>query len=302
MRAPELSVTQIVAWAVDFQERSGKWPTSNSGRIPGSLGETWQKIELALRRGGGGLPFKSSLAMLLSERCGVRNRGRLPPLTNELILKWADDHRTRTGSLPNINSGEVLAAPGETWYGINKAVHQGQRRLRGGTSLASLLRKKRGYRYYQDASPLSTKRILSWADAHHARFGSWPTRNSGAVAGAPNETWARIANALVMGIRGLPGGSSLAQFLALHRNVRNRKALPKLRISEIVQWADEHFEQTGRWPTYLSGPVLTALAETWSAVHSALRLGLRGLHGGSSLYQVLRQYREVPRYRPVGQA
>jgi hypothetical protein len=302
MRAPELSISQIVAWAVDWHERTGKWPNSKSGRIPGSLGETWQKIELALRRGGRGLPFKSSLARLLSERCGVRNRARLPPLTCELILKWADDHQARTGSLPSINSGEILAASGETWRAIDTSLRRGSRRLRGGSSLASLLRKQRGYRNYQDATPLSVKRILTWADSHKLLFGSWPTRNSGAVTGAPGETWARISNALVQGDRGLPGGSSLAQFLALHRKVRNRKAPPKLRISEIVRWADEHFEQTGRWPTHLSGPVLTAPGETWSAVHSALRLGLRGLHVGSSLYQVLRQYREVPRYRPVGRS
>jgi hypothetical protein len=224
---------------------------------------------------------------------------RLPPLSYQQILEWADHHRLRVGSFPNLNSGDILAAPGEKWRSIDQALRQGHRCLPGGTSLARLLRKNRGYRNYQDATALSMKQILLWADAHHARFGAWPTRDSGKVVGDRHETWARINNALVLGVRGLAGGSSLAQVLASYRNVRNRKALPRLRISEIVRWADEHFEATGRWPTYLAGPVLSAPGETWAGVHSALRMGLRGLHGGSSLYQVLHQYRKVPRYRPV---
>ena len=299
MRAPELSIEQIVQWAKERYELTGKWPTRESGSIPGSLGESWQKIDLALRKCNRGLSFKSSLAMLLFDRCGVRNRMRLPPLSYKQILSWADDHRARTGSFPNLSSGDVLAAPGENWVAINIALRQGHRQLPGGSSLAILLKQKRGYRNHQDASNLSTKLILAWVDAHKARFGSWPTRNSGPVVGASGETWARISNALVQGDRGLSGGSSLAQFLAMHRNVRNRKALPRLRISEIVRWADEHFEKTGRWPTYLSGPVLTAPGETWAGVHAALCAGLRGLHGDSSLFQVLHQYRNVPKYRAV---
>src|SRR5436190_10229776 len=110
MRAPELSTAQIIEWAKECHERTGKWPIRDSGLIPGSLGETWQKVDLALRKSNRGLPFKSSLAQILFDFCGVRNRMRLPPLTHDQILKWADDHRAQTGALPNLNSGDVLAA------------------------------------------------------------------------------------------------------------------------------------------------------------------------------------------------
>src|SRR5450432_3058599 len=127
MRAPELSITQIVEWANEYHERTGRWPIRDSGRIPGSLGETWQKIDLALRRGGRGLPFKSSLAMVLFECCGVRNRVRLPRLSNRLILEWADDHHSRKGALPNTNSGKVLCAADETWRAIVSDLRNGRR-------------------------------------------------------------------------------------------------------------------------------------------------------------------------------
>ena len=297
MRAPELSIQQIVAWARDWFERTGKWPTRDSGRIAGSLGETWQKIDLALRRGGRGLPYKSSLAMVLLEHCGVRNRMRLPRLTQKFILEWSDHHYSFEGSLPNLASNNDHCAPGETWAAIDRALRNGCRGLPGGSSLAMLLRKKRGYRTSADALPLNTQLLLEWLDFDKRVKGEWPTRTSGPVAAAPGETWARINNALIQGVRGLPCGSSLAQFLAEHRNVRNRKNLPPLRIKDIVVWAKAKYDATGRWPTFLSGPVEGAPGETWGGIHSALYYGTRGLPGGSSLYQVLRRYFNVPAHR-----
>jgi hypothetical protein len=297
MRAPELSIAQILGWAKDRYKRSGKWPTRTSGRIPGSLGETWQKIDLALRKRHRGLSVQTSLAMLLHERCSVRHPLHLQRLTNKLILEWADDHRARHGKFPNANSGKVGAAPSETWCGVANALRVGVRGLTGGSSLAKLLRKRRGYRSHLDASRLSPDIILAWAERHRSIHGVWPTRASGQISRAPGETWARVANALVAGRRGLPGCSSLAQFLAEHRNVRNEKRLPKLRVKEIAGWAKAHFEETGRWPTHVSGPVRAADGETWGGINAALTHGHRGLPGRSSLYKVLHQYFRVPKYR-----
>jgi hypothetical protein len=53
--------------------------------------------------------------------------------------------------------------------------------------------------------------VLGWARAHCRRTGRWPTRRSGPVADAPGETWEEVHAALLEGLRGLPGGTSLAQ-------------------------------------------------------------------------------------------
>jgi hypothetical protein len=45
-----------------------------------------------------------------------------PPLTVDLILVWADDHKARTGELPRICSGPVLANPNETWRNLDNAL------------------------------------------------------------------------------------------------------------------------------------------------------------------------------------
>jgi hypothetical protein len=57
--------------------------------------------------------------------------------------------------------------------------------------------------------PLRYSQILAWADAHHARTGRWPKLTSGSIRGAPDETWSAIQRDLVVGCRGLPGGSSV---------------------------------------------------------------------------------------------
>jgi hypothetical protein len=56
--------------------------------------------------------------------------------------------------------------------------------------------------------------IMSWADAHHARTGEWPHRDSGCIRGSGGETWFGIEAALTLGLRGLPGHSTIPRFLA----------------------------------------------------------------------------------------
>jgi hypothetical protein len=139
-----------------------------------------------------------------------------PPLTEELILLWADAHRGRTGCWPHARSGRVEGAPGQSWGAVNRALARGGRGLPGGSSLARLLGARRGRRNQAEAPPLTAGQILLWADAHFRRTGHWPAAGSGPVAGAAGESWAAVASALWAGHRGLPGGETLAQLLRRH--------------------------------------------------------------------------------------
>jgi hypothetical protein len=138
-------------------------------------------------------------------------------------------------------------------------------------------------------TPLIVDQVLGWADAHFRRTGRWPTAACGAIPGAPGESWSRIHGALRRGLRGLPGGDSLSQFLARRRGkpVRQRKA-PLTEVL-ILSWADAHFHRLGRWPNAASGAVLEAPGENWRAVNLALWTGDRGLRGGSSVARLLRK-------------
>src|SRR5438105_2347449 len=99
-RPPPLTIEQILAWADSYHARTGIWPEANSGPIPEAEPETWNAVAHALVEGFRGLPGGSSLAQLLAERRGVRNKGNPPRLTETQILAWADDHYRRRKSTP----------------------------------------------------------------------------------------------------------------------------------------------------------------------------------------------------------
>jgi hypothetical protein len=290
---PPLTEGQILKWADAFHERSGKWPTITSGEIADAPGETWMAVQMALSHGIRGLNGDSSLALLLAEKRGVRNVWNLPDLSIEQILEWADAFQKRTGSWPNLESGSIPESPGDTWNAVNHALTRGSRGLAGGSSLAELIALERGVRNRSSVPNLTRKQILTWADSYHCETGEWPIKNSGPIAGAPDETWAAIDAALVAGNRGLRPGSSLARLLAQHRGRRNRAALPPLTKKKILDWADKFYDRFGIWPTINSGPVMEAEGERWDLIDNALREGQRGLPPGSSLRQLLVKKRGV---------
>ncbi len=289
-RAPLLELNQILGWCDGYQAANGRWPTLNSGRIPGTLSETWRRVDSALRLGLRGLPGGTSLAVMLVEQRGVRNHTNLPRLSVKQILAWADSHYEKTGDWPKETSGAVLDAPQEGWHAVDRALRAGVRGLPKGSSLARLLARHRRYRNIHELPKIGVEQILAWADKHFKRTGRWPNSTMGTIPEAPTESWSAINAALQLGRRGLPGGSSLVQLLAEHRGCRNPKRLPKLSHKLVLAWADAYHDRTGQWPSRKSGPV-DGTTETWPSIDRALMSGLRGLPRGWSLFRLLRKHR-----------
>jgi hypothetical protein len=286
-----LNEKQILAWADEHYKRAGRWPTTSSGHVQQAEGENWSAIDAALRKGSRGLSGGLSLAKLLNLHRGVRNIGKLPPLTEEQILAWADDHYKRTGPWPTAMSGPVNQAQEENWRAIDAALRKGSRGFSGGSSLANLLNRHRGVRHKTKPPRLTEDLILKWADEHFSRTGTWPTQASGPVHGVPGETWRAINTALSKGIRGLSGGTSLPKLLGLKRGRKSRVTQPKLKEADIFRWACAHKERTGRWPTSSDKALLPETPnETWRRIDQALRRGSRGLPGGSGLADLLKRH------------
>ncbi|MEX0612898.1 MAG: hypothetical protein WD229_12330, partial [Pirellulales bacterium] len=290
---PPHTIKQILAWADAHHARTGRWPRLDSGPIAEAPGETWMAVAAALSTGSRGLPGGSTLRRLLARRRGVRNQSMLPPLSIEQILAWADGWLERTGRWPEAESGDIPATNGEKWSKVDGALRNGLRGLPDGSSLARLLAKHRGKRNPSQVPPLTIKRILAWADAHHARTGRWPRLESGPIAEAPGETWTAVGIALYRGSRGLPGGSTLPRLLAGRRGVRLLGDWPPLSEKQVLRWADAHHRRTGHWPTLKSGPIEDAPGEIWLRLDWALRYGRRGLPRGSTLSRLLARRRGV---------
>jgi hypothetical protein len=114
---------------------------------------------------------------------------------------------------------------------------------------------------------------------------------SGTILDAPDETWAAVDAALKQGSRGLRGGSSLAWLLVKYRGKKSRIDQSPLSQRKILEWADAHFQRTGKWPNTNTGDVTGATGEKWKFIDSSLRVGQRGLPGGSSLAKLLAKKR-----------
>ncbi|HWL93970.1 MAG TPA: hypothetical protein VNT79_10585 [Phycisphaerae bacterium] len=137
---PILTHEKILAWAVAHHRRTGKWPTSKSGRVKESPAETWDSIRTSMRDGHRGLPAGITLAALFnSVRGDAGDLDRKGKLSVESIKLWARAQHRRHGKWPDKYSGAVPDARGETWFGIEEAIRLGKRGLPKGRSLSAFL-------------------------------------------------------------------------------------------------------------------------------------------------------------------
>ncbi len=288
---PRLTVGQILTWADEHYRRTGDWPRPSSDRIPGA-DETWNAVQIALNAGKRGLTGGLTLAILLERYRGRPHPQHKPRLTERGILEWADAHYRATGCWPTRKSGPIRAASGETWIIVDGCLRAGTRGCRRGGSLAKLLAEQRGVRNIAALPRLTIRQILAWADAHHRSTGRWPSNWTKApVPDAPDENWNAINASLKEGLRGLPGGESLAQLLGRYRSVRRTIYVPRLTIPQILSYADAYLLKTGRFPTCNSGPVHGHPGATWAAIDLALTRGGRGLPLGFTLATLLEKHR-----------
>jgi hypothetical protein len=95
--------------------------------------------------------------------------------------------------------------------------------------------------------------------------------------------------ALVVGVRGLPGGDSLSRLFERELGYRNMAAVPSLTLERVKAWVLSHHAATGEWPRSVSGAIAGVPGETWCAMNNALRKGRRGLPGVSSVSQLVRE-------------
>jgi hypothetical protein len=78
--------------------------------------------------------------------------------------------------------------------------------------------------------------------------------------------------------------------------VRNVGRRPPLTARQILAWADAHHAAHGEWPTCRcpQQAIPDTGGERWFNIDQALRKGLRGLSGCSSLPKLLAKQRGVP--------
>jgi hypothetical protein len=202
---------------IEYFETNLRWPKKDHGMvIGGHHGDTWCAYDRSLFYGYRGLNGGSSLVDFLERRFGVRNRMNNRNLTEELICDLSVSFFNENGEWPSIRSGAVRGGSnGDTWKGYDRCLSHGLRGMAGGSTLADLLERKFGVNNSGNKPSLSFEFIKERSMAYLYKNGRFPTSRSGVVDGGNwCDTWCAYNRALSDGYRGLPGGSSLAKFIA----------------------------------------------------------------------------------------
>jgi hypothetical protein len=270
-----LSTSFILNLSDSFFVINGKWPKRNTGEAEGQQGLTWGIIDSSLRRGTNGLLGYSSLAQILFEERGVIHHLKRPKLRESLILEWAEKHYERTGKWPTHNSGKIPEVPGETWAKVRKALMNGYRGLKGGSSIEKLLWTKRQVRGQHAGNQLTYKIIIEYVMTHHDLCNKYPVSSSKWIIEKNKDSWQAIDMALRHGQRNLKqlegGLSRLLEDSGLKRQ-RGKSYPSRKKLIEIINtYKNKHLKN--KYPTKESGKIDGVLDMTWSAINEALKKG-----------------------------
>ncbi|MBN8521251.1 MAG: hypothetical protein J0L77_05060 [Alphaproteobacteria bacterium] len=296
------------------RQQTGRWPTQKSGLVkhgPYANGRiTFLALGKALSVGSRGLTGGSSLPQeceYVSNQFKLNYVNVLKQSNYDLnkIRETIFETRRQTGKWPSMERGLVKYGPyadGKTkFHALNAALKNGLRGLPGGSSIAdqcSIVSEQFGLDYFNifKQPNYDLEKIREILLKARMETGRWPTRSSGLVQYEPyadgKTKYATFDAALRKGRRGLSGRSSLSQECAFVSkryglDYINLKAQPSYNLEIIHETILKTRQATGQWPKMEWGLIQHGLyadgKTTFISIDSALRLGIRGLKGGSSL-------------------
>ncbi len=97
----------------------------------------------------------------------------------------------------------------------------------------------------------------------------WPNRKDGVVPDLGG-SWLAIDEALRVGVRGLPGGSSLSKERLALIGSRSRKQLTAASVKDAIL---AHHAATGAWPNESTAGATPGVAHSWSYLRAVVRKG-----------------------------
>jgi hypothetical protein len=160
---------------------------------------------------------------------------------------------------------------------------------------------------------LTIEDVVQMIINHKKITDEYPTNNSGHVIGEPErECWNNIAQALYLGTRGLRYDPNYKTRMSLGTLMESRFSDYKrennrpLTIDNIMEWADQHYQKTGKYPNQRSGRGFLPNREHWGLINNSLLGGGRKLvdctkysKRVNSLSKLLWEYRKV-QYQGLG--
>jgi hypothetical protein len=125
------------------------------------------------------------------------------------------------------------------------------------------------------AAPVSLQQVHDAMQTFVLEQERWPDRHDGAIPTLEG-SWLAIDEALRVGVRGLPGGSSLAKERVALTGARRRQSLTEENVKAAIL---AHHRATGAWPNDSTKGVIPGVGYTWSYVRAFIRNSGHGFHG-----------------------
>jgi len=288
---PKLSEEIIVDLMKKFMEKyNGDFPHVKEKRIIEEFEiykiTNWNSVDYSLYVGQRGLPGKNSLAKLSKEYLGKKKY----ILSSETIVEWIKLFHDKYGEYPKFNDSRRIPEMDLSWCAIDASLKRGQNGLPGGDSVANMIYRYFGKKNIKNLHNLYIDEIVDWMILFEKEYGKYPTQQDNRVIKEMGEeTWKSINSSLLAGRRGLEK-SSLGKIKEKYFDVKNQKNLPKLSISQIIEWTTLFIKEFQCYPTRKDKRIIPEMKnETWSIIDTALEEGLRGLPK-SSLADFLYKY------------
>jgi hypothetical protein len=266
-----------------FHAQHGRFPVvGRDGVSP--LGITWTTLSLHLTDGRRGLPGGSTLAKEIE--AVRREMGLKPPEpTRELVLKAIEEYRDETGGYPIQQTRGEIPTLGMSWMVLAKRLRAGL--LGGGVTLVGLIEEVRTHR--GELAP-GKKPKLTLAMVHEAirafyrEHGRRPTTLKDERPCRLGLAWRTLNNAIKLGQRGLPGGTTLLEECEVALGPAAFGVKPTLTIEAVHEAIRAFYREHGERPMTKT-QLPCGLGIAWSTLQNCLAHGERGLPGGSSLYR-----------------
>lgn len=230
-------------------------------------------VEAAIRHGDIGQPAEEEAERIAED---VVTRGRiatgLSPGANEIVK-----HRLRQ----MLRGHAVATTAGAGAFDVEETLVGRLRSFVGRFGYADLRKLREGL---GRPSHVTLEQVRVAMRAFHARYGRWPRHIDAVEVPGIDGTWASLEHALRKGLRGLPGGSSLAM---QRDGVTPRARLTSKAIADAVI---AHRREHARWPGPSTRGRIPSLGYGWAAVDRSLKKGrVDGVLAGQSLADLVRQ-------------
>ncbi len=256
----QLAKNKVAEQAKRFREKAGRLPVREDGPLPDYPDVTWKIVDDGFFANKGA---RTTLEKVLIE-AGLKE-GEIN-LSESAIFDHALLYLKKHKRWPTRSSKMVETMPGETWAAWNSSLIKGFKGLSGGSSFFLLFKDK----------------VIEQAKKFEEMAGRLPTREDGPLPDYPDTTWEVIED----GFLAYAGARTTLEKILIEAGLKEGD----LNLSEdlIYSHALLFLKKHKRWPSVISGNVVTMPGEKWMNWQAALQAGVRGLPKDSSLFQSLK--------------